>query len=593
MENCKLVAYYVDETTVNGMGNDMILKMKGPDKNHSDNVVLMGNWCEDVLSILCSGSTSNFMNMRTFCRDFGNSLFFQDLPILFEQGNCCTGQSVPLEVLFYSCLNSFMENSCSMLNFYHVFNVDSINNSDIMSGLRVVRDCLAPWTFCCYEGLYTSDVSLKQNVEDQPFPFSFVKGRRIFQRDDCEGRVCEAHVMAELFKNFYRLVSQESSIGNCQHEIYMYAKYYYDKGGENTRIDISFDTWCNLLAVCFYIGKLFHDEVLEIHTTVGDVNFAAFNGETVDSDSKKLVGHSFGILVFHDSRQKKHTCVLECTGWERIQISSDIPLTEKELSFMREIVKLKLDSSCPLKINICGYLSQEKEESVYENICLGTRCIFFSVNKSKESQASKMDFGTSLKNLRNGRALDYEHLRDNTLSNFEKDYIKKSENVSLKVNTRDFLGEMCSLSNFLEKKTDKAPVLCFFNWLNIENLCDGDKEKLGMCMKRVFDIKKIHSDYENGMSKIRECLGTPPKNFSNYLMLMKNNWKVLHYKNSEEDHCRGIRFSIRLKDENSSGTSCDDIIYSLMKDRVDMDSFVVERRPFMHSIVYNVYQKQV
>lgn len=588
IENCKLVAYYVEETSLCGITYDLILKLRGPDKSNSDNVVLMGNWCEDVLSILCPNSKSSFMNMRTFCRDYGNSVFFQDLPILFRGET--NGSSIPLEIMFYSCLNSLSENSMDMLLFPHIFNEKTEKRIDILNGLRIVRDCLAPWTFCCFEGMYISDTSLKQNIEDQPFPFSFVKGQRIFQKDDCEGRVCEAHVMAELFQTFYQILSHDLNESNLQHKIYRYAKHYFDKGKENTRIDITFDNWCNLLAVCYHIGKLFCSEVIEMHTTVGDVNFAVFNGEDVKSDEeeKKLVGHSFGLLVFLDCQKKQHTCILECTGWERLKTSSDIPICRQELELMRSIVKFKLSPNCPLKINVCGYLSQDREERVYENICLGNGCLFLSIDKSLEDWGG-IQFGTNMKNFQRGKTLDYQHLRHDTLTEFEKEYIKKRDIVNLKFKTKDFLSEMCTLSRLLDNKTNKLPVLCFFQWFDMKNLSEQNKNKLCMCMKKAFDIQSMHAAYEKSIPNIRKCLCTPHKHCSEYLMLMRKNWKIISY-GKFEGPVRGVRFSIQSKNTyDNTNNSCEEVLKMYMEQCVDMNLFRVQSRPFMHSIIYNIH----
>lgn len=591
IEDCKLVAFYVDKTKLQGITQDLIVKNRGPSKTTSDHVVQMANWCEDVLSILCPASTSSFLNMRTFCRDFGNSLFFQDLPCLFREDQFVS--SVPLEIMFYSCLNALNENSVSALEFPRLLEKSTMNDVDVLNGLRIVRDCLTPWTFCCYEGLYSSDTSLKQNVEDQPFPFSFVRGQRIFQKDDCEGRVCEAHVMAQLFKTFYSLLVPKAGLENLQHKIYTYAKYYFDQGCENTRIDIPFNHWCDLLGTCYHIGKLLHEDILEIHTTVGDVNFAVFNGESShgEEESKgEMVGHSFGVLVFHDSKKKNHVCILECTGWERVQTPTDIPLSAKELDLMRHIVKYKLDGHCPLKINVCGYLPCQRENNVYKNICLGTECIFFSINEAM-TEGSRLHFGTSLQNLKSGKIIDFEHLRHKTLSDFEKAYIKNSGQFTLKFNTRDFFSEMCGLSKQISNCSNKLPVLSYFDWLDVKKMSNEKKENLAQCMKRAFEMQNMHSTYEKNIPEVRKCLATPHKHFSEYLILMKRNWKVISSKGYEGGICRGIRFSIQSKKEEY--TSCEDTFEAFMKKCSDPNLFKIDSRPFMHSVIYHIYERQV
>jgi hypothetical protein len=554
-----------------------LLSMTGPTKILHNDMLKISEWFQCMLQILCPASKSNFLNIRTLCRDYGNSLPFQFLTELFKVP---MGPSLPLEMVLYCLYHALILNRMQPSNFRNIIlNLFNVSRSDMRLFMRIIRDTIVPWTMCSFEGLYVADTSLGQNVEDQPFPFSFLPGNRVFHKDDCEGRMSEAQQMKEAFISFFHTVECNGCISDFISEL---SHSLYQKDHKLTRMALSIETWVHLLHISYVIGSLFDTMRLELHTTVGDVNFSSFSSENVEHQSTPSCrGHSFGILLLRDGVQSYTYCsLIEATGWERNILESDRKLSAHEIECTAEIINLKNKHKLQ-DINLCGHLSDERENNVYQNICLGNDSIFFTVN-SVES-GSQLDYGTSLSNLKRGDLISicydqlhpYRHLQ---VSN-------KGYNC-LSINTLGFIEEMISLYEHMIRKDQKHAKPSFFLETNIisKTFIHDKEENLRTLLKSSMEIRGLMKSFIDNIPMIRRCLATPSKYEAEYLHIMSSKWRIINEDNvksimAKNEMCKGLYLSC-LEEETARK------IASHLRSKYSNVQITIH--PCMRSLVLNV-----
>jgi len=582
----RLVVHKIKKLEVN-RADVKLLALSGPTSDYHREMICISNWFQIILQKFCPKSNSSFINTRTLCRDYGNCPLFQHLPYLFQTP---TGSTMPSEILFYVTYNSVCMNCVSMqmllenLQFEKTLFANSppttisiLDKEKVENTMRFIRDILAPWTLCVYEGLYWSDCSLNQNVEDQPFPMSFLNGNRIFKKDDCEGRVSEAQQIVLLLKSFYLMVVQNGARSNnsiwdaIQHMSHAYA---YEVNPERSRLQLEPSTWNHLVSTCYILGYYFFHNIVELHTTVGDVNFASFTAsENIDSDAsssedhdatKNPTGHSFGVLIYSDyARKKRHAAILEATGWERTILSSDSTMQKSELELLSNISKLK-EAHNLSNLNICGHLSHQRENSIYQNICLGNDCLFFT----KTNSGSNINYGAKLSLFKEGNVVFHN-----------PGYIDGA--IALQIPTLSFINEMDTLNRFLNKKSTKTPTLVESKWIDLSTPLSFSSWK-----KALRDIDIVKEKYQRYVSKLamhRRCLATPQRQEEEYLHLIQKNWKIMKEQADcdKDTQCRGIFVSVLFND-SSTEQRLTDFIHEQGNFRI------ASVRPFMHSKIFNI-----
>jgi hypothetical protein len=483
-----------------------------------------------IMPQLCSGAEhTNFRNQRTIARDCNNTLFFQDLQQLFD----VKGTSLPPSVGCYTLCNALTVNNISPEDFY-IFTRDIVSHSaqspdhrylNIPSMLRVLRDTIAGMTMCVYEGKYWSDMSLNQPTEDQPFPLSFIPGSRIFQKDDCEGRITQTQEMVKLLKCMFQ-ASQIHGLDN-------FALSIVNIPAQTSRLALDRMTLNFIVKSCVHLGQLLHESKIEVHTVVGDVCFAAFTSN-VEANSKEAQqsGHSFGVIIYNDG--VAHECtILEGTGWERSELPSDRPISRNEVAFAQLLSKNMKCQGWP--IAVCGQLHPLKENIVYQHMYLGNGCLFFTMPNATRDD---IQYGPGLEVFRQN-IYTYPHLPQSSRGN--------NATGLFKISTLDFLQELSYLETVVNnnKKNPDIAALAesrrkLWKFINISD------PRIVESVQGAHEMLQIYQNMSAQMCSFRRCLATPPKTEEALKDLMQS-WAILHQNKVpiRTGPCSGILCSIQ------------------------------------------------
>jgi hypothetical protein len=508
-----------------------LLRIQGPSSEHHKSVVKVGTFISKIMPKLCLGAdNTSFRNQRTIARDRNNTLFFQDLHQLFD----VKGTSLPPSVACYTLCNALIINSISPEDFCNFtcgvsshppqLRTPNYQYLNIPSMLRVLRDTIAAMTMCIYEGKYWSDMSLNQPTEDQPFPLSFLPGNRIFQKDDCEGRITQTQEMVKLLKCMF----QASQI----HGLDDFLQSIVNVPTQLSRLALDRATLNCIVKSCVNFGRLLHENIIEVHTVVGDVCFAAFTSD-VKVDSKEAVdsGHSFGIIIYNDGLT--HECtILEGTGWERSQLPCDRPISKHEMVFAQLLSQSMKRQGRPMAV--CGQLHPTKENTVYKHMYLGNGCLFFTVPNTSTTGGANMQYGPGLESFRQ-HVYTYPSLPNNTTTS-----------GLFKISTSDFLQELTYLEDIVNNKNAQPHIAAIADtrrklWKFI-NIFDPE------IVQNVQGASEMLQTYQNISAQMpftRRCLATPPKS-EGVLQTLMQSWAILHQSKIpiKTGSCSGILLSI-------------------------------------------------
>lgn len=510
----------------------VLAKLKGPSKNTHDRVNKLTHWFDKVIGLFCEKNKSNFRNFRTYCRDFGNALMFPHLPLLFDYA---LGPSLPMEITFYCMYNALRINNVSTQHVLNeLLNLNTEENISIF--LRIFRDSIVPWCMCVDEGLYTADKSLGQDVEDQPFPLSFLPGRRIFNQDDCEGRISEAQQLKRMYISIYQFIQHPNNISSL-------ANAMSQRGSENTLLNISLNEWTNLVHICYSIGKLLESKQLEFHTIVGDVHFKKF--EETHAKEESLSGHSFGLLLYQENTSTcTYAYVVEATGWERKILKTDVPPSKMIMEIISEIAKTFESNQDKRNIIICGEMSDKAENDMYKNICLGNDCIFFSIRSEKGENQTKLDYGVSL-----------EQLKDKKLNRLDENenYID-TQSTCIQISFGRFLHELQILYRAFcgDRRALSTSVFLSNGWVPTKIQNESKKREWMKILSHVDSMISEFNEYKDDIRNIKRCVGTPQKKEEEFLDIFRSTWKTIEefeIYSENEGKCSGNFISILNKNE--------------------------------------------
>ncbi len=98
---------------------------------------------------------SQFATMRTFARDYGSIIFFQDLHKFFDGDAKTLGSPLPPALAVYALCNALMTHGCSLDELLANMHFEAFRQRLMC----IVRDIVAPFTMCGFEGVYWADKS--------------------------------------------------------------------------------------------------------------------------------------------------------------------------------------------------------------------------------------------------------------------------------------------------------------------------------------------------------------------------------------------------------------------------------------------------
>ena len=530
-----------------------LLSIPGPTPKHHEQVLELSNWMATMISCLSPGLDTSFLNPRTMGRDYCNTLLFQDLPSLFN----LKGTSLPPTVACYTFCNALIVNNIKPKDFASQAYFSSSLGLGISEMLRVLRDTIAGMTMCVHEGKYWADTSNDQPVEDQPFPLNFLPSKRIFQKDDCEGRITQAKEMVKLLTCMFQ-ASQVNGLDAFVKTILMIPPSI-------SRLDLTPETMGYIVQGCVNLGGMLHRNIIEVHTVVGDVCFAAFSSNVQakpqNDDSVAKSGHSFGVIIYNDGKRQACT-ILEATGWERTELPSDRPICSREISFLKLLSKQMEQNAKP--IVVCGQLPRNREDKVYQHMYLGNGCYFFQNNPAKSPM-----YGPGLSSFRGGV---------NVYPN-----ILQGSGQMFKISTSQLLQEFSSMESHLNDYFGDQGSSGL--WKNATHLDRGD---IASKIQGAGKMNYLYKNIEARMPYIRRCLATPSKSEDEFKALM-NEWAIVqeNFIPLKTSQCSGVLFSITSKNKDAF----DSMIQNSTLFDIMIDGGTLEKHPFMQSTIFRFMAK--
>jgi hypothetical protein len=524
-----------------------LLSMPGPTPEHHRQVLELSNWLATIISALSPGLDTNFLNPRTMGRDYCNTLLFQDLPSLFD----LRGTSLPPTLACYTLCNALIVNNINPKDFASQIYLSSSPSQQIVGlgipeMLRVLRDTIAGMTMCVYEGKYWADTSLNQPVEDQPFPLNFLPSKRVFQKDDCEGRITQTKEMVKLLICMFQ-ASQANGLGAFVDSIRKIPTSI-------SRMALNPDTMGYIIQGCVNLGRLLHSSIIEVHTVVGDVCFAAFSANIQSKPEQPATsGHSFGVIIYNDG--DRHGCtILEATGWERTELPSDRPICPGEILFLKTLSK-QMDRNSKT-IVVCGQLPRNREDKVYQHMYLGNGCYFFQNNPKADPM-----YGPGLSSFRNGVHIYHSTMGDNDKGMFS-------------ISTTQLLQEFSQMEESLNDKMYNNEARL---WKNVTHLDSDIVKKIQGAAK----MNHLYKIIQARMPFIKRCLATPSKEENKFGELMRN-WAIASQRfiPTQTKQCSGVFFAIPTTNRDALNSILQTPRLSKMIDNGTLVEF-----PYMQSVI--------
>ena len=405
--------------------------------------------------------------------------------------------------------------------------------------MRIVKCALTPWTMCVHEGLYWDDSCMDELVEDQPFPLSFVPtDRRVFGKDDCEGRASQAQEMVELFVNIYRYMLAHPAAKTLQ----MLQK----SGMCSEKLQVQPETLAALLQGCCKIGRMLDvGGVLQAQTVVGDANAEAITNPAVAAGdsmpTQTPISHSFGILTYDDGHQSEYM-MIENTGWQRRVLPGDRKFTDAEIEFMKAWVRHLKAIQCDTTAIMAGSVVKRTENHIYNRLYMGPDKIFFTQNTRGE-----LAYGVTLAAINEGGGLHHYKKKMNAAVACD---------IAVYMSMEEFLMELSATHQ------SQPPI-----WQARE-----DAENMLAKYKRL----------QATIPELRRTLMTPQKTESEFEALMRD-WEPICDHHSYPRHgSQGIWFTV---DRNTWHSDKQEEGYIQQAIRNSSPMIVLEEHPFMRSIV--------
>lgn len=538
--------------------NTLLLVNQGADLTHHRRLIKLTNWIFNTISsFVPSGSPpgSQFAQMRTFGRDYGTMLLFQDLHKLFDAQVDTLGHALPPALAVYALCNALIVNECHVDLFIENLKEDFFLDKK----MAILSDAAACFRMCAHEGIYWPDMSCKKLVEDQPFPDAcLIPNRtRVFKRDDCEGRTSQVFMMISLFRAM--------GVAYAQNPIANFAKMLDEISPKNKKLPLRLEetTLRKLLCACIALGIMLHQndatdaelenshntyvgaldiisemtggKKLQVHTVVGDAIFPA--------DPSTVIGHSFSMAMDPDNTRKH--CIIETTAWEHVAKKTEKIKTEQ---FVRTLV----ETLCPLQqkwlpsgsrnLIRCAFVSPRKETATYSKINMSHDYIFFTQSKA---DSTPPQLGAKLADMRR-----------HGLYTFKTGY--SANPMVFRMRTRRFIEELCA---YPSKDHRLWPAV-------------NDAETM---LEEYDKIQKI-------IPSMRRAVCPPPRSENEILDIMSQ-WGIIEERHTQTLIQSHVLFSI----PNHLGSTDDDSsIQNAVRNLVNDDAKMLIH-PFMHSHIFRVF----
>lgn len=497
-----------------------LLSIAAPDDDRHARVVRLTEWILAALKALCAPPLSPFANARTVGRDRNCITLFQDLALLFEK----PWTHLPFTVALYALCGALAVNHGGTPDAF----ADALRRLPALAPearracLRILRDVVVCFSLCAVEGVYWPDMSLQQAVEDQPFPMNFMPARRVFPKDDCEGRALQAQEMCLLLRGLARR-DQQLGRAALAAEVRALPSFGPLLAAATAQ---DFDA---LLDACVLLGELLAAGVFAIDTTVGDVCFASMptDGSAAEAHAAEAVGHSFALAFYNNDAAAAEgggaagggsgdVIIVETTGWERGFIPGiDAPPTPADRAL---VAALHTALGAQFPIVFCGVVPPAVETQIYSRVLLGRGCMYFTA-----ARGERLRFGATIEGLRaQPGGLARAPVPDGAFA----------------LDTRAFIAQLCAAR-------------------------PGAPEMLAL-----YDALRGETD------AVRRCLRPPPRTTAEFERLMLAHWAPL----PPADALRAW-WTSQQQESATSG-----VYFTVTGDRADEAARVVARR-FPHALV--------
>jgi hypothetical protein len=244
-----------------------LLAIRSPDIGHHRRLNELTAWLSAALTRLCPPPHSCYVDMRAYCRNQNDTRLFQDIPAM----QALPWTNLPLSLALYALCGALCVNECAPHAFVAHWLPAITTDPSLPQGLRlwllrIVRHTVVCFAMSIEEGIYWPDMSLNVNVEDQPFPLSFMPAERVFAKDDCEGRTSQVQLMKLLLQCLHR---RQTQIGRTAllAEVRALPSFVHLLGTlRPAYVEALLDGACAL-------GRLIDEGALDVQTTIGNVRF--------------------------------------------------------------------------------------------------------------------------------------------------------------------------------------------------------------------------------------------------------------------------------------------------------------------------------
>jgi len=496
-------------------------------EEHHKRIFKLAFFFRDVLVGFRPETSTLFVNFRSIFRDRASSWFFQDIYKLFQTKGSC----LPATVAVYAMCNALMINAIQAQAFLDLLQKydalfsrqgGGLSKEDLETEqlvLHIIRAVVACFTMCCFEGRYWFDRCGSVDVEDQPFPMTFMEPEdRVFPKDDCEGRAAQVQQMVDLLISLYEA---RESIG-LQRLTALILKM-----PSSALLHVSRTTFLKLVDCCCQVGYLLKFKAAEVHTAVGEAQFKSFkkvrksNGQTTKKE--EIGGHSFSMAFSGTGRTQ---CIIETTGWERSAFHGEAQLCyngniqEQLLETLnpQERMQLLLESRAINQriVNTQDVTDIDIENSMYQTIYMTHDYIFFTFTLPGQSPI----YGAKLQTM-----------RKNGIKTFDSaNTTRFAPGDAFRIKTRDFILQMTR-----NHKDDSL-------WGPVEGAED---------MLREYDL--VQKELLQG----RKCLRPPPKEEPQMEKIMLERWGAI----AEDAHMKPMISSNHPRPDGKHS-----LIFSIGKD---------------------------
>lgn len=373
------------------------LQAKPLKSGHCRRVKKIGNWIATQLKNIYPNIKTGFINIRVPGPDW--ELLYPDTQYMFSLQEC----NLPPSLAVYTVCNALRLHSVTPDTFLNVACFPA-KTKQVDFLLNVIRDVLVPWTMCRVEGRYYPDTCLGKDCDDQPFVMVDIPGENVTPKEDCEGRAQVVLHMVRLFICMYQQTKKSKSA-----QISHWKKYPIHNGKNNCLIfpeGTSCPLFTSLLQVCFCIGRLFEEQILEVHMSVGDVYFS--------SDKNNPEGHAYCVLRYNNNREYRGI-ILEATAWdatrEASEVSAQLPhYATAAANNLVTVIKQTLaedlsnaeqhclpgDTKQPCSIYVRSDYTPEHRASTYSETFTCNGCLLFNAYPSAHQRPALPTYGVSV-----------------------------------------------------------------------------------------------------------------------------------------------------------------------------------------------------